>query len=436
MKSLTINPEIKDVSCAGGTDGAITLNPNHDVTWLAWDNGATSTNLEMIKAGFYQVMLKDTNGCAAKADIQVNEPVETTISVSISQESCETHDASIQVSASGGNGNFSYFWHSGEEGTSIENLSAGDYYLLVLDEKSCETYTSYSVQKICNIPTTSLSNQDCGANGLELNESIRVEKVPGAKMYHWKLINPGTGREYDNYTEGSQNELNLAEVDNLPYNIDLEVRVRALVGNTWSEFGNACSIQMSTEVPTTNLDDTSCGLEGVESGDVLYCEEIVGAQSYKWSFVAEGFDLQIESSSTELWITEQMAIPSGREIEVFVQASVQGLWSPRTASCFIYTGHATSNPELENSIFSHKVFPNPNSGNEINIEIEKPFNKGVVTECALYDAFGKQIELIALYDQGGYVKTRHTFSNTLSSGVYILRITLDNAVLEERIVVR
>jgi gliding motility-associated-like protein len=64
------------VSLAGSNDGLIDLTVNggtNPFTYL-WSNGTTTEDLNNITAGFYNVIVIDTNGCKASASITLTEP--------------------------------------------------------------------------------------------------------------------------------------------------------------------------------------------------------------------------------------------------------------------------------------------------------------------------------------------------------------------------
>jgi gliding motility-associated-like protein len=64
------------ISLAGSNDGSIDLTVNGGTNPYAytWSTGASSEDLNNITAGFYNVIVIDTNGCKATASIILTEP--------------------------------------------------------------------------------------------------------------------------------------------------------------------------------------------------------------------------------------------------------------------------------------------------------------------------------------------------------------------------
>ena len=106
------------VSCNGESDGSI------DVTVIGgtgnyiyvWSNGASSEDISDLPAGTYSVTATDENGCSVSIEVEITETEAMDLSATWSDYtgygvSCfGASDGSIDVTVTGGTGNYSYAW--------------------------------------------------------------------------------------------------------------------------------------------------------------------------------------------------------------------------------------------------------------------------------------------------------------------------------------
>ena len=106
----------------------------------SWSNGATTEDLSNIGAGTYTVIVTDENGCSEEITVEITEPegmelTETHSDYNGYGVSCNgATDGSIDVTVTGGAGNYNYSWSSGQTTEDLSNIGAGTYTLTVTDE--------------------------------------------------------------------------------------------------------------------------------------------------------------------------------------------------------------------------------------------------------------------------------------------------------------
>lgn len=109
--------------------------------------GQTTLTPTVNAAGTYTFVVTNTaNGCTSSdvAVVTVTPPVAaTTQSVAVSCNGASTGTA--QVTASGGNGVYSYLWTTGATTNSISGLPAGTYSVIVTDGENCTATSSVNV---------------------------------------------------------------------------------------------------------------------------------------------------------------------------------------------------------------------------------------------------------------------------------------------------
>ena len=143
--NLEVDPQINNVLCFGNEDGSIDLsitNGSEPYTIL-WSDGGNGSDLA---AGSYSTTVTDNNNCVyILDDLEVTEPTELTIdSVAIIVESAPSAmDGSISFNVNGGTGSYDTLLldslQNAIEPFNLNQLSAGTYYVVVIDENGCET---------------------------------------------------------------------------------------------------------------------------------------------------------------------------------------------------------------------------------------------------------------------------------------------------------
>ena len=142
---LTANCSPTDVSCNGGSDGAVDLTAAGGTPpyTYAWNNGSTMQDISGLAAGSYSVVVTDANGCTATCSATVNEPTPVAIQINPSNVSCNGgNDGAINITVSGGTPAYSYLWNNGATTEDLMNLSAGTYSVQVTDANGCTATTS------------------------------------------------------------------------------------------------------------------------------------------------------------------------------------------------------------------------------------------------------------------------------------------------------
>ena len=135
-----------NVSCHGSEDGQISMinaggvGPYH----YQWSNGLTTSFLQNVPAGNYQVTVTDANDCPQTFGFLLTEPAPLEVNIlSLSnyngyQISCNNmQNGFVDVGVNGGAGAISFLWNNGAMNQNLDSLSAGNYSLTVTDENGC-----------------------------------------------------------------------------------------------------------------------------------------------------------------------------------------------------------------------------------------------------------------------------------------------------------
>ena len=159
------------VSCFGYEDGFIdvTVAGGTGNYTYSWSNGETTEDLSGIGVGTYTVTATDENGCFIDITVEITEPegmvlTETHSNYNGFGVSCNgASDGSIDVTVTGGAGNYTYSWNNGETTEDISDLTAGTYTLTVTDDNGCQQDISVEIteSEILEINSYNIINVNC-----------------------------------------------------------------------------------------------------------------------------------------------------------------------------------------------------------------------------------------------------------------------------------
>ena len=214
--TISIMPTIKDITCNGGGDGAITL----DVTGISasttysWTGPAIVTddlqNQLNLTAGNYTVEVTsiiDGQTCKADAVYTVAQPNPITYDASYEYTDCDPFVRTLKLdNVTGGSGAYTYLWDGPAfspvvpaDPTDVEIYQGGVYSITIKDENQCEATKSLSVPNEITInPVVNHVKCDGGNSG-----SIVLNVSGGTGAYTFAWTGPGA------YTSNNRNIDNL-----------------------------------------------------------------------------------------------------------------------------------------------------------------------------------------------------------------------------------
>ncbi len=151
IASTTVDYNGANISCFGGSDGAITISNSGGVQPydILWSNNTTNTTISNLIAGTYTATITDENGCIKTSDITLVNPPLLEVDLDIRDSLtfnvscfgiCDGWALAIPNGGTlGSTGDYSYSWSDGQTSSLAEGLCAGTAYTVtVVDANGCD----------------------------------------------------------------------------------------------------------------------------------------------------------------------------------------------------------------------------------------------------------------------------------------------------------
>ncbi|MFH2143436.1 MAG: T9SS type A sorting domain-containing protein, partial [Bacteroidota bacterium] len=164
--SFTVSSGVSDASCGTCSDGTInqTVTGSSNYTFI-WNNGATFEDLTNLLPGTYVVTITDGINCEQVITYTIGYPANLlTVTETVDNDSCNNALGFIEITISGGSGNYSYSWSNGAISQNIYSLTDGIYDVTVTDNvTSYSVIESYTVNNIGTFTlNANVSDATCG----------------------------------------------------------------------------------------------------------------------------------------------------------------------------------------------------------------------------------------------------------------------------------
>lgn len=184
--TINVDITVTDVTCFGGSDGAIDLAPTGGTTpyGFVWSNGSTTQNQSNLTSDDYSFLLTDAQGCEYEGAAFVDQSAEIAVTEEIIPLSCvDQLDAEININTIGGVQPYTWLWSNGDVNESLIGVGAGDYTLIVTDDYGCMQSFAFTIDpstvECVNPPNTFTPNGD-NYNDTWIIENI--ELYPNAEV--------------------------------------------------------------------------------------------------------------------------------------------------------------------------------------------------------------------------------------------------------------
>lgn len=133
-----------------------------------------------IAAGIYTIQVSDSNGCLGVITAEVIGTSSVDLDLATENTSCGLDNGGFVLTASGGSGEYEYFFSDPTiQGNSAQNLASGMYHVTVSDSDGCGATTSFEIASSEEITADATStNTSCGLDNGHINIDIITGQAP------------------------------------------------------------------------------------------------------------------------------------------------------------------------------------------------------------------------------------------------------------------
>ncbi len=183
----------ENVSCIGDCDGRLTIDlvvGGVEPYTYQWSNDSVGSVIDTLCPNTYMLTVTDADNCNTFGVYTITEPLELVMNLHVIGESGEgANNASASVAPLGGIPPYFYNWSTGNNTSSINNLSPGEYSVTILDSNVCSKVENFVIDTFhCPqlIVNKSINNITC--NGV-CDGNINIEVTEGLLPYSYSWNN-------------------------------------------------------------------------------------------------------------------------------------------------------------------------------------------------------------------------------------------------------
>lgn len=166
-----------------------------------WSTGVSAQDHLNCCPGTYTVTISDANGCTKSFSTVVGQSGAAIVATAVpTNASCGLNNGSINLTVTGGGGNYIYNWSNNTFNQDLTNLAPGTYTVTVSEFPQCTQTASATIVQAPDISlSTSVVPDECGANGGLIE--LTVNGGSGTFTYQWS--NGSTFQNILNLTPGT-----------------------------------------------------------------------------------------------------------------------------------------------------------------------------------------------------------------------------------------
>jgi hypothetical protein len=205
LVALNATFDLKNVSCYGAKDGAVSLNINggEEPYDFIWSNDSTDFDLSNLRPGTYTVWIKDAGGCIIKDSVSITQP-QMKLRATIEKEHVSCYQGSngrLLAVCEGGTPPYRFKWSNNDTTYAAENLKAGTYFVTIYDANGCSYQTNATIKQPQNALKLSYEIQPVSCFG-KSDGAFKLSAQGGKPGYTYILPDSTKGKSMRNIPSG------------------------------------------------------------------------------------------------------------------------------------------------------------------------------------------------------------------------------------------
>ena len=310
-------------------------------------------------------------------------------------------------------------------------------YTIEVSVKSNGFFRAYGAPCTVTTPavpnTTFVSNPSCGSTLTNLTNSIFCVQAPGASGYRFRVRN---GATVVGVVDRTINRFSLMDlgVSNIEFGTTYTIDVLLAFGGNLrpeSEYGPTCTITTPASPGTSRVIQPSCGSTINNRWTIIYAQQIVGAQGYKF-VVTNGAQTREFVTANPRFQLPQLAggVAQSTAYTIRVDVLYNSSYVQGTVLCTINTSATARQTNADLAIYDVSAYPNPYAETfKLNVNTSSEDQVSV----QVYDMLGRQVEA----RQASVANiTNLEIGSQYPSGVYNIVVTQGSNVKTVRVVKR
>lgn len=198
--------DVQNIKCHGDSTGGVDITVTGGVPPYSylWNTSQTTEDLRNLKAGIYEVVVRDSEGCTEVSSTKVVEPAALSITFDeVNNLRCSgDYGGAININVQGGKQPYIYQWSNGASTQDIAGIQAGNYSVQVTDVNGCRSSISAKITEPDALAVTLASSKNVMNHGGS-NGSIDITVSGGVAPYKYKWSNNSTEQDISNLPAGA-----------------------------------------------------------------------------------------------------------------------------------------------------------------------------------------------------------------------------------------
>ena len=468
-----------DISCNGANDGqaTATVMGANTPTYL-WSNGMTTNAVTGLSIGTYTVTMSDDSNCPIEQVVTIAEPtaIVGTLLETVNTDCANASNGSATVEGQGGVGTLTYLWSIGINTPTASNLSAGTYTVSITDENFCTNTIEVTIEaEDTEMPIAAAQNitLPLNQNGIA---SLDVSMVDNGSSDNCGITNMVLDINQFDCDNLGENTVNLSVVDGagnsntttaiITIVDDLAPTIETCPENLTSNSCNGVSYALPTAIDNCDT-STPMLVSGLASGEifpegiteVVYMFSDASGNEVMCSFtvtVENNLNLLVDNITPTtdgqangavdisitggtmpynyFWTSNGVEVSNSEDL-TDVPSGEYELLVTDNSGCIIASEIITIDNMVANeNVLLDKfiqIHPNPTSG-MIFVHVNLPQNSNVQLE--VFDITGRS--LMAVPAQNISQQLVELNLSQFTSGVYILKVKVDDELLAKRLILQ